>query len=124
MSDLTFGNEASFGGRFLRFENNEETRLISRVGPDALTLLWGIVDDWETHMFSTGGGSGRGGATGAAGDCEEINERRFGRKDIRKWLPMSLQSIGNWILGCRRGFHLVRIRVSKLKNVPLPVGHR
>lgn len=77
MSDLALGNEARFGGRFLRCENKEETRLISRVGPDTLLLLGAIDDDRD--KFSTGGGSRTGGTAGTGGG----GVRRFGRKDIR-----------------------------------------
>lgn len=78
MSDLALGNEARFGGRFLRCENKEETRLISRVGPDTLLLL-GVIDD-DQDKFSTGGGSRRtGGAAGTGGG----SIHRFGREGIR-----------------------------------------
>lgn len=75
MPDLASGN-VIFGGRFLRGENMEETRLSSCVGPNTLLLL---EVRRETHMFSTGGGS-KTGATARAGSCGDL---RFGRKDIR-----------------------------------------
>jgi hypothetical protein len=59
-----------FDGRFLRFENKVETRLISRLVPDAFPPLlplgeFEIKDSCEVEMFSTAGGNGTDGGIGA-----------------------------------------------------------
>jgi hypothetical protein len=40
----------------LRLENNDDTRLINKLGPDGFPLL-GVVDGCDVDMFSTAGGN-------------------------------------------------------------------
>jgi hypothetical protein len=62
----------------LRLENNDDTRLINKLGPDGFPLL-GVVDGCDVDMFSTAGGNdveGDAMVRGTAG----VKERRRLRK--------------------------------------------
>ena len=66
-----------FGGRFLRFENNEETRL-RILELEALLLLeeWETVEGCEADMFWTAGGNGVDVDVGGEGTNERLRVRK------------------------------------------------